>query len=261
MPATSSLQSMFPPQRRGGVVECSPGLRRRHPDHAEERRRADAALAELPPVAVARPRERLAVRPRASPVARHDLVDAHDERLPGPRAAHLDRPVERMAGAFGPLRLDVGVPEPAGVRHLERDRPAGLDRLDRLVLAGEPAPHARGSWIQASAGASRTRRPMPLPVVAAELPQRDRLLVAARAPARPRPGRSRPAGAAPRPRPRPRSGRARSRAPGRARAAGPGANASSCSASARYDAPASLTTRTRGSSHFIASPVAASRSQ
>jgi hypothetical protein len=24
-PATSSLQSMFPPQRRGGVVECSPG--------------------------------------------------------------------------------------------------------------------------------------------------------------------------------------------------------------------------------------------
>ena len=25
MPATSSLQSMFPPQRRGGIVECTPG--------------------------------------------------------------------------------------------------------------------------------------------------------------------------------------------------------------------------------------------
>ena len=41
----------------------------------------------------------------------------------------------------------------------------------------------------------------------------------------------------------------------------PGANASSCRSAARYEAPASLTTRIRGSSHFIASPVAASRSQ
>ena len=150
-----------PAPRRGRRVLA--GLRRRHPDHAEERRRADTALAEVPPVAVPRPGEGLSVCPRAPPVAWHDFVDAHHERLPLPRPADLDRAVERVTGAFGPLRLDVRVPEPARVRNLERDRPTGLDRLDRLVLAGEPAPHARGSWIHASAGASRTRRPIRCP--------------------------------------------------------------------------------------------------
>src|SRR5205823_92172 len=109
------------------------------------------------------PGEGLPVRPRASPVARDDLVDAHREGLPGPRSAHLDGAVQRVTGSLWPLRLDVRIPEPARVPGLERDRSTWLDRLDRLVLAGEPASHERGSWIQASTGASRTRRPMRRP--------------------------------------------------------------------------------------------------
>ena len=44
------------------------------------------------------------VRPTSRGV---DLVDAHDERLAGARAANLERPFERVAGTLGTLRLDV----------------------------------------------------------------------------------------------------------------------------------------------------------
>ena len=237
------------------------GLRRRHPDHAEERCRAHAALAEVPPVAVERPRE---VSPSAHvpPHSRgDDLVDRDDERLPGARAAHLDRAVERVACALAAAPARRRRPRTSRRSAPGTDRATGVDRLDRLVLARRTSPSRARLLDPGVRRCEQDAQPDPLPVLAAELPERDRLLVAVQAPARPRPGRSRPAAAARRPRRRPRSGRARSPAPGRARAA---ARARSRRPAARRrdtTRPASLTTRTRGSSHFIASPVAASRSQ
>ena len=43
VPATSSLQSMFPPEIRGGAVGCRPVLGRRHAHHAEERPQVELA--------------------------------------------------------------------------------------------------------------------------------------------------------------------------------------------------------------------------
>src|SRR5262245_2791444 len=131
---------MFPPHRRGGVVECSPGSGGGipiTPRNGAERTVWKPRCHQSPSP---RPGGRLSVRPGASPVARFDLVDAHHERLPGPGPANLDRAVERMTGSFGTFRLDIGIPEPAGVGNAEGDGLARVDRHERLVVAGEPAP-------------------------------------------------------------------------------------------------------------------------
>ena len=82
---------------------------------------------------------------RDAPGADPDLVDLDLERLAGARAAHLDRPDERMAGvelvpsgARGSKRSCVRR-APAGVEARERDRVARLDGEDRLEVAREVA--------------------------------------------------------------------------------------------------------------------------
>ena len=62
VPATSSLQSMFPPQRRGGTSECSPGSGGRHAD--ARRGRGAARPRARPPCPSAR---RAPTRSRAPP--------------------------------------------------------------------------------------------------------------------------------------------------------------------------------------------------
>src|SRR5690348_3774383 len=88
---------MLPPQRRGGPVEWTAGVRRRHTDHSEERAAGDgvASLA-APRLAVERPVERRAAAERDAPRARLHLVDADDERPARPRTAHLDRAGQRV---------------------------------------------------------------------------------------------------------------------------------------------------------------------
>ena len=75
-------------------------LGRRHPEHAEERRQPHGRARRA---ARCRPSSSQSSGAPSPPnVTPHepgdDVVDAHDERLPGPRAAHLDRPGERVAG-------------------------------------------------------------------------------------------------------------------------------------------------------------------
>src|SRR5579864_4105088 len=147
--------------RRDGRVLSR--LRRRHADDAEKWAQRHTAVAELPRAAVEPPHERLAVSPRLAPRPGRHLVDVHDERLARSRAAHLERPLERMARTLGTIDRIDGIPLPARVARGERDRLARIDGRDGLVVAREPASHERGSCTQASAGASSRRRPIRSP--------------------------------------------------------------------------------------------------
>ena len=96
----------------------------------------------------ARPRRRAPSRSRAASLASvtphapgRDLVDPDGERLARARAAHLDRPGERVAvvelrrsrGSNGSSRLE----PPARVRRREPDGVARVDRQHRLEVARE----------------------------------------------------------------------------------------------------------------------------
>src|SRR5581483_7339445 len=119
VPATRSLQSMLPPQRRGGPVECTPGSGGGMP--MTPRNGPHRVRTHAPHVAVEPPLEPLARAPRFAPCAGHDLVDPHDERLARLRAVHLEGTGERMSVVLR-LVLDVaGIPVPAGVVRVERD--------------------------------------------------------------------------------------------------------------------------------------------
>ena len=85
VPATSSLQSMLPPQRRGGIVECTPGSSggipstpRNGASRTERPAARPTPSLELPVDPVIRPAERDAPRPG------RDLVDPDLQHLPGP---------------------------------------------------------------------------------------------------------------------------------------------------------------------------------
>src|SRR5262249_52819889 len=180
-----------PGARRTGLVDA--GVGRRHADHAQEgtqlhleaalvactsgvrvqlpAKEAVRAFADLEPV----------VEPGRPPrsdgeaeLADTNLVDAHLERLPRARVAHLDRPDQCMAFVelcIAWLELLARTDVPARVEAGERDRVAAVDREDRREIRREVAveraaierdlvDHARGVPIHASRGARRTRRPV-----------------------------------------------------------------------------------------------------
>ena len=92
VPATSSLQSMFP---RSARRQRSSGLpaQRRHADHAEERRELDVAPAvPAPPVRELQSHRGAPRRQRHAAVPGRDLVDPDSERLARAGAAHHDGP-------------------------------------------------------------------------------------------------------------------------------------------------------------------------
>ena len=144
VPATSSLQSMLPPQRRGGIVECSPGSGGGMPITPRNGAERTRAAAEPPRVAVERPseapRRRAHVRPQSP---RDDLVDVR-RRASARRARRAPRSGRRAHGRRlrdAPARRR----RPTTSRRAsvwKDDRLAGVDRPTGLVVAREPAPHA-----------------------------------------------------------------------------------------------------------------------
>ena len=151
---------MLPPHFRGGPVGWMPGLGRRHPDDAEERRERDRLAAVVRgEVAVDRPGEAVAVRERDAPGPRCHLVDPDRERLAGARTAHLDRAVQRVPVVQLLVALDelgLEVPAPAGVQRLKAHGIAGVHGqhrrqhgrevpVQRRLRERELVDHARGS--------------------------------------------------------------------------------------------------------------------
>ena len=165
---------MFPPERRGGRVECTPGSGGGIP--ITPRNGASATVT---------PRSSVAVSP--SSVHRNGSSCANvmpqergvtssirdDERLSGERAAHLDRAGERVTVVQRGVSLEVllrFVPAPARVQRLEAHAVARIDGQHRrerrrevavhgVLLQRDLVDHARGSWIHASGGAISTRSP------------------------------------------------------------------------------------------------------
>src|SRR5262245_37636910 len=144
-----------PAPRRGRLVHAR--LRRRHPDHAQERPQVDltpelvapgSRLGVEPPHEPARlavsdtetlvERGRPAARVRDAPGADPRPLGVHGERVPGLGSAHLDRPEQRMARVellvarleelARPLVVRRRADSPAGVGHEERDRVSRVDR-------------------------------------------------------------------------------------------------------------------------------------
>ena len=171
MPATSSLQSMLPPHRRGGTVGVHARLGRRHPEHAEKR----AQRRPRGPARRGRPRPRASSRRRSSCAAerrrpsRPELTSsiAHRERPAGARAAHLDRADQRVAGVeLLVTRLEVLVarrrPSRRSGTRTRSSRPASTvdDRLESREKWPCSVRRSSGSsWIKTRAAASPRRRP------------------------------------------------------------------------------------------------------
>jgi hypothetical protein len=112
-----------------------PRLCRRHADHAEEWGERDRLAVVVDGGLTSDvPAELGAVRIRRAPIARRDLVDRDDERLSGARAAHFDRPGQRVTAVQLLVPLDerrAEVPVPARVRRLEAHGVTGIDGHDR----------------------------------------------------------------------------------------------------------------------------------
>ena len=118
------------------------GLRRRHPEHAEERRERDGRACWSGAYArgcVECPQHPVVVGERDAPRADLHCIDVHFERSAGSSPANLDRTDERVPVVQ--LRIEVvevlplrnGVP--ACVESGEAKRVAGIDRQDRRQVA------------------------------------------------------------------------------------------------------------------------------
>ncbi len=165
-----------PPPARGGIVECSPWLGRRHAHHAEERgeRPGEAGVGgALARVRVEFPQQpgRRAVgqaeapgdrrvergRDRPAPVAGAQVDQAQRQHVARLGAAHLDRAGQAVAAGVGEqlglLLARDGLPGQVagGVERADDHGVAGVDGEHRRVLAGEHVPGGLGS------GSSRWR--------------------------------------------------------------------------------------------------------